>query len=569
MQFLQVLLTIVVFIIGLSLIICLHELGHLLFAKLFNVYCFEYSIGFGPKILSVKKLKQKKASKNKENAFEAPVESHEELKEKLKNLDNNLTSSSFSNIDSLKDNEKNTSINVVDVSEEIDNKNDSDIQNNKDSQANDETENNQIKYLDKQKGETDFCIRAIPLGGFVSMAGEDGDTLDGSEYKIPPSRCLPNINRGKQVIVLLAGITVNIILSIILFFIANLCPYQVSVFDSPVVSVQKDSVASQIGLESGDKLLYLYQEYNLIKNDGSNETDSAFFPYGNEETNNRFPKSNQVVAANDDDINYFESIKMDGEVSYKLLTYQSFPKGLTEVQSYNNMNKNCVSYCACNVINYVNEKVEDGKSLLDLPTGFEKFATESNGNYAFDITSNCKRTFRFLFEDSNKNLKKGTAILNATQASLNSPYTLDSLFGISNTTRSEHYSFGTAFVKSFTDFGNVFVEMFKALGSLFTADGWKNVGGIISIYRVTSQVTQMGQASMVFRLWGMLSLNVAIFNLFPFPGLDGFQTLIVIIEAIRRKKISAKVKGIMNTVGMIIMFVLAGLLIIKDIVVPV
>ena len=45
------------FLIALSLLIFIHELGHFIFAKLFNVYCLEFSIGMGPAIIS-KKLKK-------------------------------------------------------------------------------------------------------------------------------------------------------------------------------------------------------------------------------------------------------------------------------------------------------------------------------------------------------------------------------------------------------------------------------------------------------------------------------------------------------------------------------
>ena len=41
-------LTIILFILLLSVIICIHEWGHLMAAKLFHVYCFEYSFGMGP-----------------------------------------------------------------------------------------------------------------------------------------------------------------------------------------------------------------------------------------------------------------------------------------------------------------------------------------------------------------------------------------------------------------------------------------------------------------------------------------------------------------------------------------
>ncbi len=51
--------TIIYFVIGLSFLILVHELGHFLFAKLFNVYVFEFSIGMGPVIWQTKKGESK------------------------------------------------------------------------------------------------------------------------------------------------------------------------------------------------------------------------------------------------------------------------------------------------------------------------------------------------------------------------------------------------------------------------------------------------------------------------------------------------------------------------------
>ena len=51
----MVVLYILLFILCLSVLIAVHEAGHLAAAKIFKVYCFEYAIGFGPKIFSKKR----------------------------------------------------------------------------------------------------------------------------------------------------------------------------------------------------------------------------------------------------------------------------------------------------------------------------------------------------------------------------------------------------------------------------------------------------------------------------------------------------------------------------------
>ena len=50
----QTIINIIVFCLVLGIIILIHEFGHFITAKLFGVYCSEFSLGMGPKIFSKK-----------------------------------------------------------------------------------------------------------------------------------------------------------------------------------------------------------------------------------------------------------------------------------------------------------------------------------------------------------------------------------------------------------------------------------------------------------------------------------------------------------------------------------
>ena len=65
---------------------------------------------------------------------------------------------------------------------------------------------------------------------------------------------------------------------------------------------------------------------------------------------------------------------------------------------------------------------------------------------------------------------------------------------------------------------------------------------------------------------GYLSLNLAIFNLLPFPGLDGWQLLVTILESGFKKKVSEKVKNTISIIGLGLLFAFAIAITIKDIV---
>jgi regulator of sigma E protease len=62
----------------------------------------------------------------------------------------------------------------------------------------------------------------------------------------------------------------------------------------------------------------------------------------------------------------------------------------------------------------------------------------------------------------------------------------------------------------------------------------------------------------------VISINLGVMNLLPFPALDGGHLLIYIVEAIRRKPLKREVEGMINFIGLIIILTLAVLIMIKD-----
>ena len=79
------------------------------------------------------------------------------------------------------------------------------------------------------------------------------------------------------------------------------------------------------------------------------------------------------------------------------------------------------------------------------------------------------------------------------------------------------------------------------------------------------EISELGFGYFLY-FWGLISCNLAIFNLLPFPGLDGWHFLVLIIEGITKKDINPKVKSIMSLIGMGLLFLLMIAVTIKDIV---
>lgn len=132
----------------LSIMVVIHELGHFLFAKLFRVTVLEFSIGMGPAIFTTKRKKKK----NTNNIDIAGKFRHDE-----------------------------------NVEEEV--------------------LNTTAITSDTENQKTDFSIRALPIGGYVSMAGEDDASDDANAFCNKPV--------WQRFIITIAGAVMNILLGIL------------------------------------------------------------------------------------------------------------------------------------------------------------------------------------------------------------------------------------------------------------------------------------------------------------------------------------------------------------------
>ena len=95
-----------------------------------------------------------------------------------------------------------------------------------------------------------------------------------------------------------------------------------------------------------------------------------------------------------------------------------------------------------------------------------------------------------------------------------------------------------------------------------------DVGGPVTIIRMSGEAAKSGIQTLAYFL-GVLSINLAVFNLLPFPALDGGWAIILFIELITRRKVPDKVVGAINYVGFMILMGLMVLVTLKDIIFPV
>lgn len=117
---------------------------------------------------------------------------------------------------------------------------------------------------------TIYSFNWLPLGGFVRMPGENGETTDTEGHYDPGSFAAKTA--GKRIIVLVAGVTMNILLAMVLFMFA----YGVGqpVASAQVGQVANGSPAQAAGLKPGDTLISLNGQPVHTFDDVVNATNS-------------------------------------------------------------------------------------------------------------------------------------------------------------------------------------------------------------------------------------------------------------------------------------------------------
>lgn len=90
------------------------------------------------------------------------------------------------------------------------------------------------------------------------------------------------------------------------------------------------------------------------------------------------------------------------------------------------------------------------------------------------------------------------------------------------------------------------------------------VSGPIGIAVLTGQATQTG-FNYLLQFVAIISINLAIINIIPFPALDGGRLLFIIIEKIKGSPVDRKIEGMVNTAGFALLLFLMILITAKDI----
>ena len=101
-------------------------------------------------------------------------------------------------------------------------------------------------------------------------------------------------------------------------------------------------------------------------------------------------------------------------------------------------------------------------------------------------------------------------------------------------------------------------------GLIFAGKGAELAMGPVGTIGYIGQVVT-ARADLIVQLGALLSVNLAIINLLPFPALDGGRLVFLLIEKIRKKPLPKNAEGYLNFAGFVILMLLMALLTYQDI----
>jgi regulator of sigma E protease len=387
------------------------------------------------------------------------------------------------------------------------------------------------KVFSFKRGDTEYGLGAIPLGGFVKISGMIDESLDTTQMAGPPK---PYEFRAKpawqRLIVMLGGIIVNVIVGIIIFVALTYKNGNEYIANKDVrYGISAGKLAQEIGLKDGDKILKVNGK-PIVDFDEVRSSD-VFLGTNSSYEIERNGKIIDIDIPNDF-VNKLTDKKSAGQFIEPRLPFK-----VKEVMAGTPAAK--VGLAAGDQITRVNQTpiqfYHEVKAALDQTKG--------------------------------KTVALG--VVRAGQPlTLNPTVTPEGTVGfvpdmLLPTTR-EQYTFGQALQIGTGKAFKTFFDQIKGFGKLFRGD--INVSkGLSGPGKIARDL--FGGVWIWDRFWfatGILSLALAFTNLLPIPALDGGHSVILLYEIVSGRKPSDKFIEISQRVGMVFLLGLMAFVLFND-----
>jgi len=383
------------------------------------------------------------------------------------------------------------------------------------------------KLLTVRRGDTDYCISAIPLGGYVKMAGENPDDVrSGADDEFLSK------TKWERFQVLIMGPTMNIILAfvvmaVVLYQGADLPAYEEQ---PPIVGyVMEASPAEQSGIRVGDLIL-------RIGGRPVQTWEELFVTV--------MPRAEREL----------EVVLRRG---LQEVTIQVTPEAQTQFQVGD---LGVVPIMQPQILNVMTGDPADlaGIRPRDVITAVNGEPITRDNPFVETINANADVALMLTVVRGGQTLK--IEVTPALRGNVGLIGVELSPFEVRTIEPGPLQAIQMSFEKNYAWSGLIF----QTLGGLLTSEtSPKQLVGPLGIAQLSGGAAQIGLVAL-FTLMAMISLNLGILNLLPIPVLDGGHIFIMALEGLSRRNFSVRIKEKIQLAGFVVLLMLMVTVIYND-----
>ena len=384
-----------------------------------------------------------------------------------------------------------------------------------------------------RRGDTDFRVSLIPLGGYVRMLGEqpgDDQTLDPASFQAKA--------RWQRAIVIMAGPLMNILLAIVL--VTGLYMYKFPKVDesgpSIITEIEPNSAAAKAGLQVGDRVVKFGDQVNPT------------LEYLDKETSLNGNHAMDVsVLRNGARLNLSVTPEIDPKVGIGVIGWGYGNIRVTALEAGQPAEKAGIK--VGDVFLAIN-----GHTVVS-KTSVRDYVAASEGK---PIDVEVRR------ERSPLHFSITPAKISDSHYRIGVGYTESFPFPV----KIVQLPFGEALSESLRENREDTAYVFETLGGILRQRvSPKSMSGPIGIAKASADSYQEG-LWYYLKLMAAVSLNLAIFNLLPIPILDGGTLLLLLIEMLLQREVSMRVKETALKLGFVFLMMVVVFVFYNDLTRP-
>jgi regulator of sigma E protease len=524
----DIVINIILFIITLTTLVGLHELGHFFFARRAGVLCFEYGIGMGPVLYG----KQKGETYYCYRALPiggAVSMAGEEVSDALFKIDSvigvNLDENSKI-FEIILNNQSTYALKGIVKGYDLYG-----------------SDNKQL-YIDLEVTNDAGVVEVIKYE--VSRSAYYTLEKNARRYIAPYERCYESKTKKQRFLIALGGPLMNFILAFLIYLV--LCFFVVKPTTSTtIIETVGSGYPSSAYILGGDEIKQI---------NGVNVT--TWIDLQNELSKVKSLSVNIVVSRDNNNFTYDIPLayvnQLFGVTNQK--SDGSFMLG-TDSVVFETLNKNSRAD--------TDGKLKNGDRIISLRIGNNINKTYINNwdDFALFFYDVDGGTIHVEYERN--------GVVNETQFGLLSTSTLNKL-GVSKQSfqvgisPSSHFDLGYSLLYPFKTMWSNISELYKTLGLLIFAKdiGLGDLSGPVGIFSLVGQASKNGVLSFLSFV-AFLSVNLGFMNLLPIPALDGGRILFIGIELVTKKTIKKKLENLLITITFVLLLALMAFVTFQDI----